>query len=172
MAGEKGPQHLASEVDLYPEFAPSVPEMAASETPMPDVAMVLPDPAPTDPVPPDFGPPAPPSVEASVHLKKGDTIARVLGRLGVAAADVAEIVAVLAEHVRMDRLSIGQALTVKLQPSDDDAAAAVVLGLSIRPEPQREFRSSATTTAITASRRRSSRSPLGWGVPRARSTDR
>ncbi len=136
---EKAPQHLASEVDLYPEFAPSVPEMAASETPMPDVAMVLPDPAPTDPVPPDFGPPAPPSVEASVHLKKGDTIARVLGRLGVAAADVAEIVAVLAEHVRMDRLSIGQALTVKLQPSDDDAAAAVVLGLSIRPEPQREF---------------------------------
>lgn len=133
------PQRLAGEIDLYPEFAPSMPEIAASETPTPDVAAVLPDPAPTDPVPPDFGPPAPPSIEASIQLKKGDTVARVLGRLGVAAADVAEIVAVLAEHVRMDRLSIGQALTVKLQPPDDDAAAAVVLGLSIRPEPQREF---------------------------------
>ncbi len=42
-------------------------------------------------------------------------MARVLGRLGVAAAEVAEMVEVLAEHVRMDRLSIGQVLIVKLQ---------------------------------------------------------
>jgi murein DD-endopeptidase MepM/ murein hydrolase activator NlpD len=134
------PQRLAGEVDLQPESGTPMPQMAASEEPMPEFAAVLPDPEPTDPAPPDFSSPAAsPSVEASIQLKKGDTIARVLDRLGVTATDVAEIVAVLAEHVRMDRLSIGQALTVKLQPPDDDAAAAVVVGLSIRPEPQREF---------------------------------
>jgi murein DD-endopeptidase MepM/ murein hydrolase activator NlpD len=133
-------QRLASEVHQQPESGTPMPQMAVSETPTTEIAGVLPAPESTDPVPPDFSSPvAPPSVEASVQLKKGDTIARVLDRLGVAAADVADIVAVLAEHVRLDRLSIGQALTVKLKAPDDDAATAVVLGLTIRPEPQREF---------------------------------
>ena len=75
----------------------------------------------------------------SVRLKKGDTIARVLGRLGVVAGEVAEVVGALAEHVRMEHLPIGQAITVKIRPADDAEDEPVLLALSIRPEPRRKF---------------------------------
>ena len=83
---------------------------------------------------------APPLVETSVRLKKGDTIARVLGRLGIVAGEIAEVVAALAEHMRMERLAIGQLIDLKIQPAEDAEAEPVLLALSIRPEPRRKYR--------------------------------
>jgi murein DD-endopeptidase MepM/ murein hydrolase activator NlpD len=133
---KKTPSRLAHELDLHPESGTPVTLVAMSEAPTPDIASVLPDPESTEPTPPDFGPPY---IETAIRLQKGDTVARVLDRLGVAAAEVAEMVEVLAGHVRMDRLSIGQVLIVKLRQPAEEAAASLLIGLSIRPEPQREF---------------------------------
>jgi murein DD-endopeptidase MepM/ murein hydrolase activator NlpD len=117
------PPRLAGELDLYPESGTPMPEMVALS---PAAApAVLPNPTPT--------------VETSIRLEKGDTVARVLKRLGVAASDVAEIVATLAAHVRMERLPIGQAMTVKIRPPDEAGEKPVLLALSIRPEPRREY---------------------------------
>jgi len=134
---------VASEIDLHPEsgtavtvVSPPETEEAPRETPALDIAMVLPDPDRTDPAPPDFGPP---HVEAAIELQKGDTVARVLGRLGIEGADIAEIVAVLADRVRLDRLPIGQALIVKLRQLEEQEKPTVLVGLSIRPEAQRAF---------------------------------
>jgi len=130
------PSRLTSALDLYPE----------SGTPMPAMASVAPAGTPvempaaaSDPAPAGAEPVAPPSVETSVRLKKGDTIARVLGRLGVVAGEVADVVAALAKHVRMERLPIGQVITVKIRPADDEEDEPVLLALSIRPEPQRKL---------------------------------
>ncbi|CAN5359906.1 hypothetical protein BH10PSE6_BH10PSE6_14430 [soil metagenome] len=132
-AGEsRVPSRLASALDMYPE----------SGTPMPEMAALAPVDAPaaaSDPAPADAEHTGPPPVETSVRLKKGDTVARVLGRLGVVAAEVAEAVAALAEHVRMERLPIGQVITVRIRPADEAEAVPVLLALSIRPEPRRKF---------------------------------
>jgi hypothetical protein len=138
---------VAGEFDLPPEAGtplalmamPEPPEMPLEiplEIPATDIAAVLPDPDMSEPAPPDFGPP---HVEAAVELQKGDTVARVLGRLGIGAADIAEIVEVLTERVRLDRLPIGQALIVKLRQLEESEKPTVLVGLSIRPEPQRAF---------------------------------
>ena len=92
----------ASAFDLAPESGTPQVEMAEAGEPEPsiqDIASVLPEP-PTEPEAPDFGLPY---VEAAIQLRKGDTVARVLDRLGISAADGAEIVAALARHVRLDR---------------------------------------------------------------------
>lgn len=139
LPAKKEPRAVAGELDLHPESGTPVALMEmpqAPEMPVTDIATVLPDPDRTDPSPPDFGPP---HVEAAIELQKGDTVARVLSRLGIEAADVAEIVEVLAERVRLDRLPIGQALVVKLQRLHEEEKPTVLVGLSIRPEPQRAF---------------------------------
>ncbi|MPZ31960.1 MAG: peptidoglycan DD-metalloendopeptidase family protein [Rhodospirillales bacterium] len=79
------------------------------------------------------------TVETLVRLEKGDTVAKVLHRLDVAAGDVADTVAALASYVRMKSLPIGQAMTVKLQPADEAGAKPILLALTIRPEPRREI---------------------------------
>ena len=123
------------ELDLHPETGTPAPLAAVPEVAIQEIAAALPEPEATDPEAPDFGPP---HVEVAIELQKGDTVARVLDRLGIAAPDVAEIVEVLAGHVRLDRLPIGQALVMKLQRLHEQEAT-VLVGLSIRPEPQREF---------------------------------
>lgn len=136
-------REVAGELDLHPESGtpvalmtmPQASEMLP-EMPMTDIATVLPDPDPSDPAPPDFGPP---HVEAAIELQKGDTVARVLDRLGIEATDIAEIVEVLAGRVRLDRLPIGQALIVRLQRLHEEEKPTLLVGLSIRPEPQRAF---------------------------------
>jgi murein DD-endopeptidase MepM/ murein hydrolase activator NlpD len=80
-----------------------------------------------------------PHIETLVHLAKGDTVARVLHRLGVATADVGNTIATLTEHVRLKSLPIGQALTVRLRPADVAGAKPILLALTIRPEPRREI---------------------------------
>jgi murein DD-endopeptidase MepM/ murein hydrolase activator NlpD len=136
-AGEGGvSSQVASTFDPYPESGTPMPEMAALA---PAAASVDVPAVPSDPAPADAEHAAPPPVETSVHLKKGDTIARVLGRLGVVAAEVAEAVAALAGHVHMERLPVGQAITVKMQPADEEGAEPILLALSIRPEPRRMF---------------------------------
>jgi len=130
------PSRLTTALDLYPESGTPMPEMAdvaSADTPV-EVPAAAPDPAPAD-----AAPVVPPSVETSVRLKKGDTIARVLGRLGVVAKEAAGAVAALAKHVRMERLPIGQTITVKMQPADGEEDVPVLLALSIRPEPRRKF---------------------------------
>ena len=82
-----------------------------------------------------------PSIETFVRLGKGDTVARVLHRLGIAARDVSNTIAALAAHVRLTSLPIGQAMTVRIRPADDTDAGAkpLLLALTIRPEPRREI---------------------------------
>ena len=109
------PERLAGDLDLHPESGTPMPEMAA------------------------FAAAVPPSVEASMRLGKGDTVGRMLDRLGIAADDAAEVIAALAAHVRLKSLPIGQTLTVKLRPADEAGDRPVLLALSIRPEPRREF---------------------------------
>jgi hypothetical protein len=143
LPAKNDPQRFSSELDLHPESGTPVALLAMPEVeepplemPVTDIATLLPDPDMSDPAPPDFGPP---HVEAAIELQKGDTVARVLDRLGIEAADIAEIVEVLAERVRLDRLPIGQALIVKLQRLHEEERPTVLVGLSIRPEPQRAF---------------------------------
>ncbi len=124
---------LADALDLYPESGTPMPEMAA-------FAAVAESPETESPVATDGPTPeVPSSVDATLRLGKGDTVAKVLRRLGIAAADVANIVAALAAHVRLTSLPIGQAITVRLRPADGAGAGPVVLALAIRPEPQREY---------------------------------
>ena len=142
-----------------------MPEMVALAADAPAAA--------ADPVPADAEHAVPPPVETSVRLKKGDTIARVLSRLGVVAGEVAEVVAALAEHVPMQRLPIGQAITVKIRPADEADAEPVLLALSIRPEPRRKFIARARRgRRLQRSRRRSSKSPRSCSARRERSTAR
>ncbi len=126
LPAREAPTRLAGDLDLYPESGTPMPELAA--LPLSDHAAMESPPSE-----------AAPSIETSVRLEKGDTVARVLRRLGIAAEDVADTVAALAAHVRMERLPIGQALTVTLRPADEAGAGPVLLALSIRPEPRREF---------------------------------
>jgi murein DD-endopeptidase MepM/ murein hydrolase activator NlpD len=143
LPASEAPQGVSSEFDLDPGAGtagalmtvPEPPEMPL-EIPVTDISMVLPAPDLSDFAPPDFGPQ---HVEAAIELQKGDTVARVLDRLGIEATDIAEIVEVLAERVRLDRLPIGQALIVKLQRLHEEEKATVLVGLSIRPEPKRAF---------------------------------
>ncbi|WP_422001621.1 M23 family metallopeptidase [Reyranella sp.] len=93
---------------------------------------------------PDLDAPTPaPWQEKEVALAKGDTFAGVLTGFGFAPQDVAAVVAALGKHVRLDRLAIGQRLTVRRAVSDDigegDGDRPVLLALSIRPEAHREF---------------------------------
>ncbi len=132
------PSGEATALDLAPESGtppPAMVEGPAARLEAQDIAAVLPEPDAQDSAPPDFGRPY---VEAAIELRKGDTVARVLDRLGISDADVAEVVGVLARHVRLDRLPIGQALILKLQRLEE-AEATLLVGLSIRPEPQRAF---------------------------------
>jgi murein DD-endopeptidase MepM/ murein hydrolase activator NlpD len=139
MALQEGrvPARQATAFDLAPEsgllqaVVEPEPQPAA---PVQDIAAMLPEPGP-DPTAPDFGPP---HVEAAVELRRGDTVARVLDRLGIPATDAAAVVATLARHVRLDRLPIGQALILKVQRLEAEEATLLV-GLSIRTEPQRAF---------------------------------
>ncbi len=134
------PSRLASDFDFYPESGTPMPEMMvlAPTDSLAETSVAAPV-AASDPAPIDADQVQPPSVETSVRLKNGDTIARVLGRLGVVAKEAAEAVAALAKHVRMERLPIGQTITVKIRPADDEEDVPVLLALSIRPEPRRKF---------------------------------
>ena len=83
-------------------------------------------------------PQLPSPVETSARLEKGDTVAGALHELGVADGDVSSAVAALKAHVRLNRLPVGQEITVKLGPAEDDGKPSLV-ALSIRPEPKREI---------------------------------
>jgi murein DD-endopeptidase MepM/ murein hydrolase activator NlpD len=117
--------------------------MASQEAPSPgdSAAAALPEPAPAaampEPEQPPAATPASPVVETSARLKKGGTVAGALHELDIAAEDVANAIAALKARVRLNRLPVGQEITVKLGPADDDSKA-VLVALSIRPEPRRE----------------------------------
>ena len=116
--------------------------MASQEGPAPEDAAAAAGPEPARPagVPdrePEAAAPAPPLVETSARLKKGGTVAGALHGLGIAAGDVSNAVAALKARVRLNRLPVGQEITVKLGPAEDEGKPLLV-ALRIRPEPRRE----------------------------------
>ncbi|MCW5733794.1 MAG: peptidoglycan DD-metalloendopeptidase family protein [Enhydrobacter sp.] len=135
-AQDSVPSRLASALDLYPEAGTPLPDMTALASVDASVGAL---PGASNSAAADAEP-APPPVETSVRLKKGDTVSRMLGRLGIVAGEVAEVVAALAKHMRMERLAIGQLIDMTLQPAEVAGAEPVLLALSIRPEPRREYR--------------------------------
>lgn len=99
----------------------------------------LPDDAPSTAAPADAEPAAA-FFETTIRLEKGDTLGSVLHELGFGTQDVADAIAALAPHVRMKRLPVDQAMTVKIRPADDEAdAKPILLAITIRPEPRREI---------------------------------
>lgn len=82
--------------------------------------------------------PAPAAVETSARLKKGGTVAGLLHGLGIAAKDVSNAVAALKSRVRLNRLRVGQEITVTLVPAEG-ADEPLLMALAIRPEPRREI---------------------------------
>ncbi|WP_170303579.1 M23 family metallopeptidase [Reyranella soli] len=118
------------------EPAPLALQEAPAETPSADDTVVVDAPPPAAPTEPE--PPAPSPVETSARLKKGGTVASVLQQFGLAADDVSNAVAALKPHVRLNRLPVGQEITVKLLLAEDDGKPSLV-ALSIRPEPKREI---------------------------------
>src|SRR5919106_3399321 len=77
-------------------------------------------------------------VETSARLKKGGTVAGALHGLGIAVKDVSSAVSALKSRVRLNRLPVGQEITVKLGPADG-ADEPLLMALAIRPEPRREI---------------------------------
>jgi murein DD-endopeptidase MepM/ murein hydrolase activator NlpD len=138
---------LADAPDATPESDTSATEsatMALQEAPAPAdsaAAAALPEPVPPaampEPEQPPAAAPASPVIETSARLKKGGTVAGALHELGIAAEDVTNAIAALKARVRLNRLPVGQEITVRLGPADD-YGKAVLVALSIRPEPRRE----------------------------------
>lgn len=130
---------------VHPEAGPpaSEPEMLAlQEVPSPEDAAAAVGPEPSPPVAmPDPLPQVTltaPVVEASLQLKKGGTVAAALHELGIATQDVGNAIAALKARVRLNRLPVGQEITVTLGPAEEDDGKPLLVALSIRPEPRRE----------------------------------
>jgi len=141
----EAPPRQADAWEVYPESGTPMPE-AAALPPVEDVQSASreepppPEQVPSAAAPADAEPVATSFFEASVRLEKGDTLGSALRELGFAAQDVADAVAALTSHVSMKRLPVGQAVTVKMRPPDDEAhASPILLALTIRPEPRREI---------------------------------
>jgi murein DD-endopeptidase MepM/ murein hydrolase activator NlpD len=112
--------------------APSSGDTADAGLPEPTPPAAMPEPEPAEVTP------APAVVETSARLKKGGTVAGALHELGIAAADVGNAVAALKERVRLNRLPVGQEITVKLGAAEG-ADEPLLMALAIRPEPRREI---------------------------------
>jgi murein DD-endopeptidase MepM/ murein hydrolase activator NlpD len=133
------------DLDSYPETGTPMREVAFHPPVLaPDF---LPDPPPDPPTSEDIltafsaavPSVAPPQVETLVRLAKGDTVARVLHRLGVATGDISSTIETLAGRVRLKSLPIGQVLRVTIRPAEEAGAKSVLQALTIRPAPQREI---------------------------------
>ena len=136
---------LADAPAVHFEAGPSMPEaevLALQEAPSPGDTAAAAGPEPGPPVAtPDVEPQAPmpaPVVETSARLKKGGTVAGVLHELGITAKDVSNAVAALKARVRLNRLPVGQEITVTLGPAEG-ADEPLLMALAIRPEPRREI---------------------------------
>ena len=141
---------IADAPDMTPESGTPMPEpqaLALQEAPPtddtaaaagpetgPPTGAPAPEPQAATPVPA----PAPAVVETSARLKKGGTVAGALHGLGIAAKDVSNAVAALKSRVRLNRLPVGQEITVKLGPAEG-ADEPLLMALAIRPEPRREI---------------------------------
>jgi murein DD-endopeptidase MepM/ murein hydrolase activator NlpD len=130
------PSRLAGAWDLYPESGTPMPEAVAfaghlAEFPEPDAA----EPAAPEPIDASLWAPY---YETLVRLEKGDTVARVLHGIGLA-ADAGNAISALESHVKMNRLRVGQALRLRIQAPDEVIARPVLLALTIRPDVRREI---------------------------------
>ena len=141
---ESASPQMAEAPDMRPETGTPMPDaLALQEAPSSDDPAAATGPAPSPPASmparePQAAAPAPAAVETSARLKKGGTVAGVLHELGIASKDVSNAVAALKSHVRLNRLPVGQEITVKLGPAED-ADEPLLMALAIRPEPSREI---------------------------------
>jgi murein DD-endopeptidase MepM/ murein hydrolase activator NlpD len=133
--------------DMNPDAGTPTPEpeaLALQEAPPPDDTaaaaagseMGLPAGAPASE--PQAAMLVPAVVETSARLKKGGTVAGALHGLGIAAKDVSNAIVALKSRVRLNRLPVGQEITVKLGPAEG-ADEPLLMALAIRPEPRREI---------------------------------
>lgn len=151
VATEASPR-LADARDLHPESG--TPTLEAALAPPDDASQAAleawPWPSPADETAFRLAPAADPpggdtddapaaAYETTVRLEKGDTFAGVLHDLGFARQDVARVSASLAAHVKMHRLPVGQAMSVKIEAPREAAAKPLLLALTIRPEARREI---------------------------------
>ena len=130
----RGPSpQMADAPNTYPDAGTPMPEpvaLALQEAPPPDdtaAAAAGPEmalPAGTPASEPQAAMLVAPVVETSARLKKGGTVAGALHGLGIATKDVGNAVAALKARVRLNRLPVGQEITVKMGPADDARRAA------------------------------------------------
>jgi hypothetical protein len=118
-----------SPIDRLAPFDPSVSHGPPTATP----------PAATTPAgKADAGPAG--SFEVAVQLAKGETIGGALQKQGFATDAIAEIVSVLARHVRLTRLPIGLGMTVQIRPPTDEGGKPILQALTLHPEGRGEIR--------------------------------
>jgi hypothetical protein len=79
-------------------------------------------------------------VEISVRLGKGDTIGSALQKLGLASGTIANVISVLAPHVRLKRLPTGLGMTVQIRRSGEDGAKPILQALTLHPDGGREIK--------------------------------
>jgi murein DD-endopeptidase MepM/ murein hydrolase activator NlpD len=142
---DASPRMADAPPDMYPESGTPMPApavLALQEAPSADDTAAADGPEPSPPTgapdrePESVAAAAPPVVETSARLKKGGTVAGALHELGIAAKDISNAVAALKARVGLNRLPVGQEISVKLGPAED--ADKPLLALTIRPEPRRE----------------------------------
>ncbi len=131
------PARLVSALDAYPESGTPMPETAA--LPTAEGVQAASSDESSSPAPADAIEAAPSTVDTSMRFGKGDTFAGVLRRLGFGAQEVAKVVEALAGRVRLNRLPVGQAMSVKMQTAEEGGTGPTLLELTLRAEPQREI---------------------------------
>lgn len=130
---EAPPARQVTAFDTYPESGTPMPEFLPSEEESPDdnrMALAAED--ATQPAS---------AYEKIVHLKKGETFGGVLHDLGFDARDVGNAIEALASRVSLKRLRVGETLTLRIgtPPAEEADAEPILLALTIRPEPRRQF---------------------------------
>jgi murein DD-endopeptidase MepM/ murein hydrolase activator NlpD len=133
------PVRTVTPYDVYPETGT---EMAAADTYVPSTSSLLPMDGgeAAEAVPEPSADELPDLVEATLRLDKGDSIARLLRKVGLAATDIAAVVAALSDHVGLRSLPIGQLLGVTLGRPASPGDGPVLHALTIRPDPRREIK--------------------------------
>ncbi len=73
---------------------------------------------------------ATPAAERMVQVRRGDTLAGLLGAAGIPAAQAQSAIAALAPHFPPRRLAIGQEIGLRLDPGDDNALLRLEIALA------------------------------------------
>ena len=77
--------------------------------------------------------------ELALQLKRGDTIEKMLGDIGVPEADREQIAEKFELLLKKNKLVTGETITLSLQTLSEQPDAPRVLSLLVRPQPEREY---------------------------------